>query len=173
MDKDDLFKEYQEYMAELLSLALSEDISQNNIAQEERNNVAELESNYLNISSELKSARQTITNQYRSIWESCTTNVGLKRPVDQRPEYTETKWKDCIRIQEQVAKEIQKWFEVKTQQAIAERQKKIQQEAKRRAEIALSEAEAKRRRKEEAAALEEARGASLLEEMKRRFKNNS
>ena len=173
MDKGELFKQYQGYLSELIVLTSSEDSSQNNIAQEERNNVAEIENEYLNISSELQKARQMITSQYRSVWESCTSNAGLRRPADQRPAYTEKNWKECIRIQEQAAREIQEWFAIKSQQAMAERQKKLQEEAERRAAMALSAAEAERKRKEEAAALEEARGASLLEEMKRRFRKNT
>lgn len=173
MDKGELFKQYQGYLSELIVLTSSEDSSQNNIAQEERNDVAEVEKEYLNISSELQRARQMITSQYRNVWESCTSNAGLRRPADQRPAYTETNWKECIRIQEQLAREIQEWFSIKSQQAIAERQKKLQEEAERKAAMALSAAEAERKRKEEAAALEEARGASLLEEMKRRFRKNT
>lgn len=173
MDKSELFKQYQGYLSELMVLTTSEDSSQNSIAQEERNTVAEVENEYLSISSELQRARQMIINQYRSVWESCTSNAGLRRPADQRPTYTETNWKECIRIQEQAAREIQEWFAIKRQLAIAERQKKLQQEAERKAAMALSAAEAERKRKEEEAALEEARGASLLEEMKRRFRKNN
>ena len=170
MEKGELFKQYQGYLSELIVLTSSEDSSQNNIAQEERNTVAEVENEYLNISSELQRVRQMITSQYRSVWESCTSNEGLRRPADQRPAYTEINWKECVRIQEQAAKEIQEWFAIKSQQAIAERQKKLQLEAERKAAMALSAEEAERKRKEEAAALEEARGASLLEEMKRKFR---
>lgn len=173
MEKGELFSQYQGYLSELIVLTSSEDSLQNSIAQEERNTVAEVENEYLNISSELQRARQMITSQYRSVWESCTSNVGLRRPADQRPAFTEINWKECVRIQEQAAREIQEWFAIKSQQAIAERQKKLQQEAERKAAMALSAAEAERKRKEEAAALEEARGASLLEEMKRRFRKNS
>jgi hypothetical protein len=173
LDKNELYKQYQGYLSELMALTSSEDSSQNSIAQEERNIVAEVENEYLNISSELQRARQMITSQYRSVWESCTSNAGLRRPADQRPAYTDINWKECIRIQEQAAREIQEWFAIKSQQAIAERQKKLQQEAERKAAMALSAAEAERKRKEEAAALEKARGALLLEEMKRRFRNNS
>ncbi len=170
MEKSELYKQYQGYLSELTSLMLSEDSSQNNIAQEERNTVADVEKEYLNVSSELQKARQMISGQYRSVWESCTSNAGLLRPADQRPAYTEINWKECIRIQEQAAREIQEWFAVKSQQAIVEKQKKLQQEAERKAAMALSAAEAERKRKEEAAALEQARGASLLEEMKRKFR---
>lgn len=173
MEKGELFRQYQGYLSELILLTSSEDSSQNSIAQEERNIVAEVENEYLNISSELQRARQMITSQYRSVWESCTSNEGLRRPADQRPAYTEINWKECVRIQEQAAREIQEWFTIKSQQAIAERQKKLQQEAERKAAMALSAAEAERKRKEEAAAMEEVRGAMLLEEMKRRFRKDS
>lgn len=169
---EELFKQYQRCLADLVSLTSSEDNSQNDIAQEERNTVAQIENEYLQISSELQRAKQTITNQYRSIWESCTSNAGLRRPEAQRPAYTDRSWRECVKVQEQAAKVIQEWFAVKTQQAVSERQRQLQQEAERRAASALSAAEAEKKRKEEAAALEEARGASLLEEMKRKFRRN-
>lgn len=167
---EELFKQYQKCFADLVSLTSSEDNSQNDIDQEERNIVAQIENEYLQVSMDLQRAKQAIRKQYRSIWESCSANAGLKRPEDQRPACTDKSWRECVREQEQVAKVIQDWFAVKTQQAVAERQRQLQLEAERRAASALSAAEAERKRKEEAAALEEARGASLLEEMKRKFK---
>lgn len=170
MEKEEIFKQYQKHISNLISLTSSEDSSQNDILQEERNKVAEIENEFLQISTELQRAKQTVNSQYRSVWESCTKNAGLRRPEAQRPAYTDSNWIECIRIQERAAKEIQEWFAVKTQQAVAERQRQLQIEAERRAAIASSTAEAERKRKEEAAALEEARGASFLEEMKRKFR---
>lgn len=172
MEKDELFKQYQSYLSNLVLLASSEDNSQNCIAQEERNDVAKIEKEFFTTSTELQRAKQTVTDQYNSVWESCTTNAGLRRPRDQRPLHTDVDWVDCVKIQEQAAKEIQEWFSYKSHQAIAERQRKLQQEAEKRAANALSAAEAERKRKEEEAALEKARGALLLEEMKRRFRKN-
>lgn len=173
MERSELFRQYQKYISDLISLTNSESASQSSIAMEERNLVSEIENEYMQVIATLQIAKQTITNQYRSVWESCRTNAGLRRPEAQHPVYTESNWKDCIRIQEQAAKGIQEWFELKKQQAIAEKQRKLQLEASRRAASALSVAEAERRRKEEAAALEEKRGASLLEEMKRKYRKNS
>lgn len=167
---EELFKQYQRCLADLVSLTSSEDNSQNDIAQEERNTVAQIENEYLQISSELQRAKQTITNQYRSIWESCTSNAGLRRPEAQRPAFTDKSWRECVQEQEQAAKVIQDWFTIKTQQAVAEKQKQLQQEQARRAASARSAAEAERKRKEEAAALEEAKAASFLEEMKQKFR---
>lgn len=172
MKKNELFRKYQSYISDLVFFTSSEDDSQDTIAQEERNIVAEIENEYLQVSSELQRVRHTVTNQYRSIWESCTSNAGLRRPEAQRPAYTDRTWRECIRIQEQAAKEIQEWFAIKKQQAVAERQRQLQQEAERKTASALSAAEAERKRKEEAAAMEEAQGASLLEEMKRKFRKN-
>ena len=173
MDKGELFKQYQGYLSELIFLTSSADKLQNNIAQEERNTVAEIENEYINISLELQRARQMIRSQYRSVWESCISNTELRRPEDQRPTYTEKGWRECIRAQEREAKEIQKWFAKKSQEAIVERQKKIQQEVEKREASALSAAEAERRRKEEEAELEKAQGTSLLEEMKKKFRKNN
>ena len=169
---EELFKQYQNCFSDLVLLVSAEENAQKDIAQEERNNVAQIENEYLQISSELQNAKRAIETQYRSIWESCTTNAGLRRPEAQRPAYTDRSWRECVKAQEQAAKIIQEWFLVKTQQAVAERQRQLQQEAEKRAASALSAAEAERKRKEEAEALEAARGASLLEEMKRKFRRN-
>lgn len=133
LSMEELFKQYQKCFADLVSLTSSEDNSQNDIAQEERNTVAQIENEYLQVSTDLQRAKQAVRKQYRSIWESCSTNAGLKRPEDQRPSFTDKSWRDCVREQEQVAKVIQDWFTVKTQQAVAERQRHLQQEAERRA----------------------------------------
>lgn len=170
MSMEELYKQYQKCFANLVSLTLSEDDSQNDIAQEERNIVAQIENEYLQVSTDLQRAKQAIRKQYRSIWESCSSNAGLRRPEDQRPAFTDKGWRECVREQEQAAKVIQDWFTIKTQQAVAEKQKQLQQEQARRAASALSAAEAERKRKEEAAALEEAMAASFLEEMKQKFR---
>lgn len=170
MNVEELFKQYQKCLADLASLTYSEDDSQKDISQEERNIVAQIENEYLQVSIDLQKAKQTIRKQYRNIWESCSTNAGLKRPEDQRPAFTDKSWKECVREQEQAAKAIQDYFTVKTQQAVAKKQKQLQQEQAKRAANILSAAEAERKRREEAAALEEAKAASFLEEMKSKFR---
>ena len=172
LEKNELYNQYQKYISELVSFVSVEGNTQNAISQKERNLVAEIENEYMQTISELQRAKQTISNQYRSIWESCTNNAGLRRPEAQRSSYTDKNWRECVRIQEQAAKESQEWFTRKTQQAFAEKQRKLQQEAERKAASALSAAEAERKRKEEEAAMEAARGASLLEEMKRKYRKN-
>lgn len=173
MNKDSLYNQYQNYISDLLSLTASGSESQNSIAQEERNIVAEIENDFLQISSQLQDAKLKITNQYKSVRESCSSNAGLRVPEAQRPSHTDLSWQESIRIQEQAAKRIQEWFADKTRKAVAEKQRQLQLEAKRRAANALSAAEAERKRKEEAAMLEEKRGAALLEEMKRKHRKNS
>lgn len=173
MEKVTLFNQYEKLIADLILLTSSDDKMQDGIAKQERNLVAEIENEYLATTSELQKAKRAIDSQYNSVWESCSKNAGLRKPSAQRPAYTEINWKECIAIQEKAAKEIQEWFAIKTQQALAERQKKIQEEAARKAASALSAAEAERKRKQEAEAQEIARGASLLEEMKRKFRNTN
>jgi len=170
LKKDELFKQYQKHISDLVRLIHSENNLWNNIAQEERNSVAEIENEYSQISLELQRAKQTITDQYRSVRESCALNAGLRRPEEQHSSYIDKDWKECIRIQEQAAKEIQNWIKRKTQQAVDEKRRKLQQEEKRKASCALAAAEAERKRKEEAALLEEAHGADLLEQMKRKYR---
>lgn len=172
MSKNEFFKKYQSYVSELISLTSAEDDSQNGIAQEERNKVAQTENAYLQTMSELRKARQIVDEQYRSIRESCSSYMGLRRPEAQRPSYTDEGWKECIKIQENEAKKIQQWFLLKKQESVAEKQRQLQLEAKQRAARALSATEAERKRKEEAEALEKSRGASLLEELKRKYRKN-
>ena len=168
---EQLFENYQKYILTLISLTSSENSSQSGISCKERNKVAEIENEYSKITSELDKTKQTIRSQYESVWESCTSNAGLQIPRDLHPISTNLSLQECIRIQEQATKEIQEWFTIKTQEAIAERQRKLQQEAARKQARAVSAAEAERKRKEEATTLEKMKGASLLEEMKRKFRN--
>ena len=100
MSETEYFKKYQDFVSDLISLTSDEDDSQSGIAQEERNKVAQIENEYLQTISELRKARQIIDEQYRSIRESCSYNVGLRRPEAQRPSYTDEGWKECIKIQE-------------------------------------------------------------------------
>ena len=172
MSKNEFFKKYQSYVSELISLTSAEDDSQSGIAQEERNKVAQTENAYLQTMSELRKARQIVDEQYRSIRESCSSYMGLRRPEAQRPSYTDEGWKECIKIQENEAKKIQQWFLLKKQESVAEKQRQLQLEAKQRAARALSATEAERKRKEEAEALEKTRRASLLEELKRKYRKN-
>lgn len=159
-------------MLELVSFVSSEDASQSRIAREERKAVAEMENEYLQEFSELQRIKQTVSSQYRSVWESCTLNSGLQRPEAQHPTYTDRSCQECIEIQEQAAKDIQEWFRIKTKQAVIEKKKQLRWEAEKRAASALAAAEAEKKRKEEAAAFEEAQGAFLLEEMKQKFRRN-
>ena len=170
MNKDELFSQYQKYILELRSLTEVEDNSQKTIAQKERNSIAEIEKTYLKVLSELQSVKQTVDEQYKSIWESCTVRGDLRKPEAQRPLYTDVSWQECIKVQEQEAKKIQKWFLIKTQQAVAEKQRKLQQEEAQRTTSALLAAEAERKRKKEAEAIEKIKGAALLEKMKNKYK---
>lgn len=170
MRKEELYNQYEQYISEFLCSISDEEKYRNDVAQKERNLVSEIENEYMQTTSDLSHAKQTISAQYKSVRESCIVNAGLRRPEDQRPEYTDASWRECVRVQAQLAKEIQGWFSVKTQEAIAEKQRKMKLEAEKKAAEALEAAEAERKRKEEEAALEAAKGASLLEEMKKRFK---
>ncbi len=172
MGKDELYKQYKHFILELVSSVTSEGNSQNIIAQEERNRVSEIENKYMQTISELQRVKKIVSDQYKSVWESCRSNVGLRKPEAQRPAYTDINWHECVRLQEQAAKAIQEWFLKKTRQAIAEKQRILQQEKEKKVARALWAAEAERKRKEEAAALEAARGASLLEELKQKYRKN-
>ena len=120
-----------------------------------------------------RNARKTVQEQYRSVWESCTQNAGLKRPSDQRPVATNLSWQEAVRIQEQAASRIRDWFTLKTRQAFIERQKRIQEDEARKAAIAAAQAEEAKRRAEETARIERERGEALIEAMKRKHRGNS
>lgn len=172
MEKKELYDQYQNYISELVSFVSKEGNVQNTIAQGERNQVAKIENEYMKRMSVLQQIEQTISDQYRSIWESCSKNAGLRRPEAQRSSYTDVDVNECVRIQQRAAREIQDWFIREKKQALAEKKRKLQQEAERKAASALLAAEEKRKQKAEAEALEAARGASLLEEMKQKYRKN-
>ena len=166
---------YETYLQSLLSITEQigkEEVSQDAIAQQERSSVAEIENRYMQISEELDAARQTVQKQYRSVWESCTQNAGLRRPQEQRPAATNLTWKEAVHIQEQAAFKIRDWFTLRTQEAFLERQRKVQAEEARRAAEEKAQAEAARRKKEEEARAEKERGEALIEAMKRKHRRD-
>lgn len=168
---NELYKQYQICVSRLITLLSSESASQDCISQEERNKIAKAEKEYSQAISELQKIKQAVDGQYRSVWESCTSIAGLRRPEAQRPMRTNATWKECVRSQEQIAKEIHILLEEKTQQAVMEKQRLQQIEEAKKAAAALSALEAEKKHKEEAAALEEAKGASLLTKIKEKIKN--
>lgn len=173
MDACTSYKLYYDCLIEIIEQLGNEAASQGDVAQNERNMVSEIENRYMQLSEELRNARKTVQEQYRSVWESCTQNAGLKRPSDQRPAATNLAWQEAVRIQEQAASRIRDWFAFKTRQAFIERQKRIQEEEARKAAIAAAQAEEAKRRAEEAARIEKERGEALIEAMKRKHRGNS
>lgn len=172
MDVCSAYETYRNCLLAIVDQLGEEAISQGEISQNERDAVSEIENSFMQRSGELQEARSVVQKQYRSVWESCTQSVGLKRPRDQRPSPTNLPWKEAVRIQEQRAAEIRDWFAVKSQQAVVDRQKKAREEAAKRAAIAAAQAEEQRRREEEAARAEKRRAETLVEEMKRKYRKN-
>ena len=172
MDACTSYKAYYDCLIEIIELLGNEAASQGDVAQNERNMVSEIENRYMQISEELDAARQTVQKQYRSVWESCTQNAGLRRPQEQRPAATNLTWKEAVHIQEQAAFKIRDWFTLRTQEAFLERQRKVQAEEARRAAEAEAQAEAARRKKEEEARAEKERGEALIEAMKRKHRRD-
>lgn len=170
MDKNELYLQYQRAVSDLASFVSDEGSTQDDIAKKERGEVAEAENEYMQITSELQEAMQTITAQYKSVRESCASHAGLRRPEAVRPSFTNESWREAVKIQEQAAQRIREWIDEKVRQAKTEKMRKLQLEQERKAALALSAAEAERKRKEKAKAEEEARGASLLEEMKQKYR---
>lgn len=164
------YEMYSNSLVEIIDQLRHEALSQDQIAQSERNAVSTMERQYMSDSQELQQALQTIQEQYRSVWKSCTRNTGLKRPREQRPTPTNLSWKEAIRIQEQAACKIRNWFTWQTQQAFIERQKRIHEEAAQQAAIAAAQAEAEKKKAEEAARLEAQRAEALIEALKQKHR---
>lgn len=165
-----IYDNYLDSLIEIIDCIENGADSQNVIAQEERNNISVFEKKYMKAVEEIKKAKQTVQDQYISVWESCTETEGLQRPRDQRPVATNLKWIEAVKLQEQAASRIREWFEDKTRRAILEREKKLQEDAIIKAKKALEEAEKKRRMEKEAAEAEKKRAERLIEEMKQRHK---
>lgn len=166
---------YESYLNSLLDISeqiQNEETSKSTIDQKERNAVSNIENDYLLLSEELQNAKNAVSAQYKSVWESCTKNAGLKIPQEQRPAATSLSWKEAVRVQEQAASKIQDWFTMKSQRAILERQKKLREEEAQKAAIAAAQAEAIKRRAEEAARAERERGEAIIEAMKQKHRKS-
>jgi len=164
------YDKYLNCLVEIIEHISQEKKKQSEISQDERSKVSEKENEYMRRMDELKKAEVAVRQQYQSVWESCTNQSGLRRPMDQRPVETPLNWLEAVKIQEQFANKIRNWFNDITQRAIIERQKKIQEEQKRREELIAAKILEEKRRAEEVARLERERGEVLLEEMKRKYK---
>lgn len=164
------YEKYSNCLVEIIDQLRSESLSQEKVAQSERNAVSTIENQYMAISDELQQAQKAVQEQYQSVWESCTRDAGIRRPRDQRPAATDLPWKEAVRIQEQAASAIRNWFSVRTQQAFIERQKKVREEAAKKAAMAMAQAENERRKAEEAARAEKERAEALVESLKRKYR---
>lgn len=164
------YEKYSNCLVKIIDQLDSESLSQEKVAQSERNAVSTIENQYMTIFDELQQAQKAVQEQYQSVWESCTRDAGIRRPQDQRPAATDLPWKETVRIQEQAASAIRNWFSLRTQQAFIERQKKIREEAVKKAAIAAAQAENEKRKAEEAARAEKERAEALIESMKRKYR---
>ena len=164
------YEKYSNCLVEIIDQLRSESLSQEKVAQSERNAVSTIENQYMAISDELQQTQRAVREQYQSVWESCTRNAGIRRPQDQRPAATDLPWKEAVRIQEQAASSIRNWFSMQTQQAFIERQKKVREEAAKKAAMAAAQAENEKRKAEEAARAEKERAEALVESLKRKYR---
>ena len=164
------YEKYANCLVEIIDQLRSESLSQEKVAQSERNAVSTIENQYMAISDELQQAQKAVQEQYQSVWESCTRNAGIRRPPDQRPVATDLPWKEAVRVQEQAASSIRDWFSMQTQQAFIERQKKVREEAAKKAAMAAAQAENEKREAEEAARAEKERAEALVESLKRKYR---
>ena len=154
------YEKYSNCLVKIIDQLDSESLSQEKVAQSERNAVSTIENQYMTIFDELQQAQKAVQEQYQSVWESCTRDAGIRRPQDQRPAATDLPWKETVR----------NWFSLRTQQAFIERQKKIREEAVKKAAIAAAQAENEKRKAEEAARAEKERAEALIESMKRKYR---
>ena len=164
------YEKYLNCLVEIIDQLRSESLSQEKVAQSERNAVSTIEKQYMTISDELRQAQKAVQEQYQSVWESCTRDAGIRRPRDQRPTATDLPWKEAVRIQEQAASAIRNWFSMRTRQAFIERQKKVREEAAKKAAMAAAQAENEKRKAEEAARVEKERAEALVESLKRKYR---
>lgn len=123
MEKHLSYESYLNSLIEISEQIKNEEISKSTIAQSERNAVSIIENDYLLLSEELQNAKRAVSAQYKSVWESCTKNAGLRIPQEQRPVATNLSWREAVKEQERAASKIQDWFTMKSQRAILVRQK--------------------------------------------------
>ena len=170
MKPDVLYGNYLNYLTGLIEDLAAEDVSQDSIAQNERNQVAAIENEYMKAVDELHKAKQIVRDQYRNVWESCTSDAGLRRPSDQRPVATTLDWREAVRVQELAAVEIRKWFAVKSQKAAIERDRELREKAERQAAMAVAQAETEAKQREAMEAEKRAKGKALLESLKNKYR---
>ena len=170
MDKNSAYQTYLNCIIDIEQMILKEQNRQNEIAEKERQAYSKGDSEYEQLSDQLENARRTVRAQYRSVWESCTREAGLKRPQDQRPEETALPWREAVRLQEKSASVIRTWFEQRTAQAIAERERRLREEKERQAAAAAARAEEERKKAEEEERKQREFGESLIEKLKNRHR---
>ena len=170
MDKNEAYQTYVSCILEIEQQIAKEQECQNEIAQNERNSFSEDDSAYEQLSDQLEDAERTIRAQYRSVWESCTTEAKLRRPQEQRPEETMLTWEEAVQRQEQCALRIRNWFSVKKTQAIMERKRKLKAEEDRQNALAAAKAEEEKKKVEEERRRQQQLSERLIEEMKKRHR---
>ena len=172
MNTTQAYDAYLQNLLEISALLSKIDSRQSAVDQDERNAVSGIENNYMTLSQELQTAKNTVRAQYQSVLDSCLSSAGLRRPSDMRPAATTLSWKQAVQQQEQAASKIRDWIVVKTQEAYQARQRKVQEEQNRKAAIAAAEAEAAREKAEQAAAQARADAEALVKSLKQKHRNH-
>lgn len=165
------YEAYLKSLNEIIGQIGGEESSQGSIDSEERKAVAEIDKKYMHYAEELDNAMKAVRQQYRSVWESCTQIEGMRIPGDQRPAQTDLTWKQAVQIQEKAAAPIREWFDAKSRQAVAARQKRMKEEEAKRIAAEKVRAEEAKKKAEEEKKRRKDKAASLVEEMKRRSSN--
>lgn len=170
MDKRSSYETYIHCLKEIKEQTRKENVSQEDIEEQERRTVSQIDSQFMTRLEELDSALKAVREQYQSVRESCTYIAGIRCPQDQRAESTTIAWEEAIHLQEIAASKIQNWMTYKSQQAIIEKQKQLEKEAALKREMEIAAAEAAKKLAEEAALEEKRRAESLVEEMKKKYR---
>lgn len=169
----ELYLEYEKYTKYLLAITEQiqiESESKESIAKAERNTVSSVENQYNSVLKELNQALKMVRAQYQSVWESCTSNLGIKRPPDQRPLHTNLSWKEAVKIQEQEAAVIRSWFTKKSEEALLEHKKRVLEEKRKKIASETAQFEAEKKQREEEMQLEKRRAEELVERLKQKYK---
>ena len=170
MGKRELYLQYQKAVAMVAEVISKESADTSAILQHERQEISATEKHYSAENEQLENARRTMTEQYKSVLESCSSIAGIRRPSAQRPEGILIDWKAAVRKQEEAAKQVQEYLNSIIQKAQAERLRKLQEEQQRVEAERIAAAERLRMAEEERARQEIENGKTLLDMLRKKHK---
>lgn len=170
MEYKDAYEQYRNALVEIVDKLRSAASSQGTLAQNERDVFSSIENEFKSMMDELENAEKIVRDQYRSVWEDCTKEDGIRAPMEQRPLSTDLDWKSAVQKQQQTAGEIRNWFAEKAEKATLERKRRLEEEERRRKAQENAVEEEARRRAQEAERKAEKDALELIERMKRQYR---